>query len=96
MCEKLLVPLVLVTLYVILSGGLMFGVRGNTSRMKVILQAATILVAAMVYSMAWHVELSWFLGFSHAWILVSILGAGAAVIFAIRRFRKADTRANSD
>jgi hypothetical protein len=96
MWEKLIVPLVLVILYVILSGGFMFGVRGNTSRMKVIFQAATIFVAAMVYSMAWHVELSSILGFSQAWILTTVLGAGGAVMFAIHRFREADRRSNSD
>jgi hypothetical protein len=90
--EKLLVPLVLVILYMILSGGFMFGVRGNTSRMKVVFQAATIFVAAMVYSMAWHLELSSILGFSEAWILTTVLGAGVAVIFAIHRFRGAGRR----
>jgi hypothetical protein len=87
MWEKLLVPSVLVLLYVTLSGGFMLGVRGNTSRMKVVFQASTIFVAAMAYSMAWHAELSSVLGFSQAWILTTILGAGGAVIFAIRRFR---------
>jgi hypothetical protein len=96
MLEKLLIPLALVLLYVILSGGFMFGVRGNTSRMRVIFQAATVFVAAMVYSMAWHVELSSILGFSQAWILTTILGAGGAVIFAIHRFRETDKRSNSD
>ena len=96
MWEKLLVPLVLVIVYVMLSGGLMFAVRGNTSRMKIVFQAATIFVAAMVYSMAWHGELSSILGFSQAWILATVLGAGGAVIFAVRRFREADRRSNSD
>lgn len=96
MWEKLIVPLVLVILYVVLSGGFMFGVRGNSSRMKVIFQAATIFVAAMVYSMAWHVELSSILGFSQAWILTTVLGAGGAVLFATHRFREAERRSNSD
>jgi hypothetical protein len=96
MWEKLLVPLVLVILYIALSGGFMFGVRGNTSRMKVIFQAATIFVAAMVYSMAWHQELSSIFGFSQAWILTTILGVGGAVMFAIYRFREADKRSNSE
>jgi hypothetical protein len=95
MWEKLLVPLALVLLYVILSGAVMVGVRGNTSRMNVIFQAATVFVAAMVYSMAWHLELSSILGFSQAWILTTLLGAVGAVGFAIRRFREADRRSDS-
>ena len=96
MLEKLLVPLVLVLLYVILSGGVIFGVRGNTSRMKVVFQSATIFVAAMVYSMAWHVELTSILGFAQAWILTTVLGAAGAVILAIHRFRESNKRSNSD
>ncbi len=89
MWEKLLVPLALVLVYVILSGGFMFGVRGGTTRMRVVLRAATLFVAAMVYSMAWHAELGAWLGFSKAWILTTIMGAIGAVIFANYQFRKA-------
>ena len=95
MWEKILVPLALVVVYVLLSGGFMFGVQGGTPRMRIVLRAAVLFVAVMVYSMAWHKELASFLGFAQAWILTTILGAGVAVIFARHQFHKSEGGSSS-
>jgi hypothetical protein len=88
MWEKLLVPLAIILVFLLLSGGFMFGVGGAATRMKIILRPATVFVSVMLYSMAFHREIARLLHWSDARIGTSILGAAAGILLAKRWFSK--------
>jgi hypothetical protein len=86
--EKLLMPAGLSLLFILLSGGFMFGVGGATPRMRIVLKGAAVFVLGMLFSMAWHVELAQVFRWEDAWIGTTAGSGLAGVLLAKRLFRQ--------
>ena len=93
--EKLLLPAAGTLIFFLLSGGLMLGVGSATRGMRIILRCATLFAACMAYSMFWHEELASIFDWQNAWIMVTIVAGGIAVLLGRHWFRKGDANIHS-
>ena len=72
----------------------MFGVRGATVRMKIVLRCSLLFMAGLLYAMAWHDKIAALTGWDNAWIAVVVAIAIACFLLCRRLLDR--RQANSD